>query len=85
MFVCNFCRKPVKPRTACKKVVTEYRMFNHPHRSRVQKRWGYDKQGKKKLEWVDDKGGVGPQIVIEVNACGECALQHEARQKALTV
>lgn len=85
MFICNFCKKPVKPNTACKKVVTQFRMYNHPHRSRVQKRWGFDKQGKKKLEWIDDKGNPGLQIVTEVNSCLECAVQHEKQQNSLTM
>ncbi len=49
-------------------------MHHHPFRAKVQKRWTLDKNGKKKLEWADDPGGVGPQIVIEHPVCPECSL-----------
>lgn len=75
MFKCEFCKKQIK--SNCKKVVTEKRMHQHPYRPRVQKRWGFDKAGRPKLEWVDDKGGRGFQIVHEVQACVACATRWE--------
>lgn len=84
MFVCNFCRQVTKPRVKCNKIVFKSVMFNHPHRARVLKRWGVDKQGKKKLEWVDDRGGVGPQVEKEINACPDCAEQYFKRKEAVT-
>jgi len=82
MFICTFCRKSVPAGTHCKKVVTKTVMFQHPHRPRVHKRWGVDKQGKPRIEWIDDKGGVGPQIVQEVAACPECGAEQERKKAA---
>lgn len=73
MYKCSFCRKTVAARTPCKKVIKTV-MFHHPFRPKVQRRWGYDKQGRPKQEWIDDKGGVGPQIVSEHPICPDCAL-----------
>jgi hypothetical protein len=74
MYKCSFCRKTVPPHTPCKKVVKTV-MYHHPFRPKVQKRWTYDKVGRLKQEWIDDKGGVGPQIVSEHPICPECAIQ----------
>jgi len=82
MFICTFCKKSVPPRTGCKKVITKTVMFQHPHRPRVHKRWGVDKQGKPRIEWIDDKGGIGPQIVHEVPACPECSAEQEKKRIA---
>lgn len=74
MFRCDFCNKTATAKTSCKKL-TVTRMYQHPFRPRVQKRWGVDKSGKKKLEWRDDPGGMGSQIVAEYAACPDCALK----------
>lgn len=73
MYKCHFCKKSVPPRTPCSKVVTRVKMFNHPFRPRVQKRWTVDKSGRNKIEWRDDQGGTGVQIVQEVESCPDCA------------
>jgi len=73
MFRCSVCKKTVPPRTPCKRFVTT-RMHHHPFRGRVQKRWGVDKNGRKKLEWRDDIGGIGSQIVEEYPVCPGCAI-----------
>lgn len=82
MFICHFCRKSVAPRTPCNKVITKTIMFQHPHRPKVHRRWGIDKQGKPKIEWIDDKGGLGPQIAVEVQSCPECAKVFIAKREA---
>ncbi len=74
MYKCTFCKKTVAPRTPCKKVVHS-KIFHHPYRPKVQRRWVYDKSGRLKQEWVDDKGGVGPQITGEQPICPECAVK----------
>ena len=73
MYRCSFCKKNVPAKTPCKKVV-KTKLFNHPFRPKVQKRWGYDKAGRLRQEWIDDKGGVGTQIVSEHPICPECAV-----------
>jgi hypothetical protein len=73
MFKCSFCGKTASKGTPCKKV-TKTVIFHHPFRSKVQRRWGFDKSGRPKLEWIDDKGGVGPQIVSEHPICPDCAV-----------
>lgn len=71
-FRCSVCKKSVPPRTGCKRIVRT-RIHHHPYRSKVQRKWGYDKTGKLKLEWTDDRGGTGTQIVSEHPVCPECA------------
>jgi hypothetical protein len=73
MYKCSFCKKVVPPRTSCKKVINS-RVYHHPFRPKVQRRWGYDKMGRLRWEWVDDKGGIGPQIISECPICADCAL-----------
>ena len=72
MYKCTFCKKTVAAGTPCKKVV-ETVMFRHPFRSKVQRRWTVDKSGRPKQEWIDDKGGMGTQIVAEYPICPTCA------------
>jgi hypothetical protein len=35
----------------------------------------YWEKGKRKVKWLDDPGGVGPVIAIEVQACAACAAE----------
>ncbi len=72
MYNCSLCGKTASPRTPCYKLI-KTRTFHHPYRPKVQKRWVFDKNGKWKMEWRDDKGGVGTQIVSEKPICPECA------------
>jgi hypothetical protein len=51
-------------------------MYQHPFRPKVSKRLVYDENGKIKQEWVDDKGGGGPQITSEHAVCPECYIRH---------
>ena len=78
MYRCGFCGKVSKARASCHKIITQTRMHHHPFRPRVQQRWVLDKNGRRKLEWIDDPGGIGPQIVSEVNACEGCAKKKES-------
>jgi hypothetical protein len=71
-FICNFCAKAQPAGTAAHKVVTQYRMFQHPVRPKAMVKV-IEKNGKKKKEWVTDPGGVGLQIVQEVLTCPQCA------------
>lgn len=81
MFICNFCKKSVPCRTPCKKVVIQTVMYHHPHRPKVHRKWILDKQGKPRLDWLDDKGGIGPQIAVEVPACPTCGLEQELKRE----
>lgn len=80
MFKCEFCGRATGPRVPCAKIVTATQYWRHPFRSRIQKKWGFDKSGKLRMEWVDDPGGYGPQILKERKACPNCAAKWE-RQK----
>lgn len=73
MYICAFCKKPSSPRMSCHKIVTATKTIHHPVRNKVNKKLVIDKSGRNKIEWQDDPGGVGLQIVREVNACAECA------------
>jgi hypothetical protein len=77
MFRCSFCNKSVPPRTPCKKSLVT-KLHQHLFRSKVQKQWTIDKNGKKKLDWKDDPGGTGTQIVAEYSVCPECSEKHKA-------
>ena len=69
MYRCEICKRVVKANTPCEKVVTEKRMFNHPSRPGAFKQWDEEKE-----RWfkIPDPGGVGTQIVKEINACPDC-------------
>lgn len=77
MYICEFCGAIPQPGTACHKVVTAWRLKQYPFRpgAKVEKRWVKDKKGRlsKKKVLVDDKGGVGREIVRECLACPTCA------------
>ena len=77
MYRCEFCGKNSKPNASCHKVVEATRMHRHPFRAKVQQRWVLDKNNRYKLEWTDDPGGLGPQIVREIDACVDCAKERE--------
>lgn len=77
MFKCGFCKKSSRPRVPCAKIITLTQIWRHPFRPKVQKRWRPDKTGTLRIEWADDPGGVGPQIVKEVKSCPECAAKWE--------
>lgn len=79
-FICNFCNQKQPTRTAAHKVVTQYRMFQHPSRQKAMQR-KVVKNDKKKNEYVTDPGGVGLQIVQEVLACPQCHSNWEREQK----
>ncbi len=72
MFVCQICGKQQRAGVSCSRVVLETCNFHHPFRSEVGPHMVYDPY-KRKWRLGDDKGGVGKQIVKEVNACPECA------------
>jgi len=84
MFICHFCKKVSKPQIACKKIVTKSYMHQHPFRAKVQKKLGYDKNGRLKIDWIDDKGGRGVMIAQEVNSCTDCYNQY-MREKQKSV
>ena len=80
MFRCQLCKKLMEPRTSCKKVVVAYRQHMHPMRPKAATKKVL-KNGKWKTENVTDPGGPGLQIANECNACPNCALEFEKREK----
>jgi hypothetical protein len=58
-------------------VVIETRLKPHPIRSRANRVVRPDASGKSKEKFADDPGGSGWEIVREVIACPDCALQRE--------
>lgn len=72
MYQCTFCRKSVGPKVPCKKHIVT-RLHHHPVRTKAQKKWVKDKMtNRMKVEWSDDVGGVGSQIVAEYPICEQC-------------
>jgi hypothetical protein len=71
MYRCSICTKVVPPKTPCQRIISK-RVHRHPFRPKAQSRWGIDKNGKRKEEWIDDPGGVGTQIVQEYPVCPDC-------------
>ena len=73
MFICQVCGGVVAPRTPAARVVARRRPKQYPHRHAVHPHVYFDVNGKKKLRWYDDPGGVGWEIDREVLACPPCA------------
>lgn len=76
MFVCGFCGAVTPPRTPAVKVVTARRDVQYPFRSRANRLFRLDSQGKVKERFTDDRGGIGWEIVREVLACPACAARN---------
>jgi hypothetical protein len=55
-------------------------MFQHPNRPKAIQRQVI-KNGKKKMEWIPDPGGIGLQVAKEVLACPTCNLKWERDQR----
>ena len=72
MFVCQICGKQQRAGVSCSRIVVETRDFNHPFRAEVGPHRVFDFV-KRKWRDGDDRGGIGKQIVKELNACPECA------------
>lgn len=70
MYKCQLCGKTVGPKQA-KQVLYRYVAYEFPHRRSANKQIVFE-NGKKKIKWVDDKGGRGQQIAAEVAVCQEC-------------
>jgi len=69
MYRCGICTKTIAPRTSLGgKVTTRFRPHRHPARAKANRRIRVDDK------WVrpDDPGGIGQQIVAEVDACPLC-------------
>jgi len=91
MFRCNNCGTVVPPKTACKKVVTAWRIRHYPERRADPKRGivihrpiAYtDEKGKRKLRYPSDPGGVGREIAQEAEFCPRCAAEYDRQQREL--
>ena len=81
-YKCQLCNNSIVAGVPCKKVVMAYCNYTHPVRYKVIGKI-VEKNGKKKMEYMNDPGGIGLQIVREANACPECAAEHERKEKEL--
>lgn len=75
MFNCQVCGGVVSPRTPAARVVVRRRPKQYPHRHAANPFVYFDADGKRKLRWHDDPGGVGWEIDHEVLACPSCAAE----------
>lgn len=88
MYKCHFCSNFSKPKTPCKKVVLVERTKQYPERLADPRRGvvihrplAYiDQNGKRKLRYPNDPGGVGKEAVWEVSACPKCGSDWERSQ-----
>ena len=67
MYICQVCGKASKPGEKRATRVVQTRTHTFPYRSKVNriKREGH-------VEWLDDRGGVGEQIVLEKHGHERC-------------
>lgn len=70
---CDKCRKPVKPGTDCNLVAVATRTRHYPFRKAVNRPIKYVENGKPKVRFPDDPGGVGREVVTELKLCPACA------------
>ena len=85
MYRCEVCRKVVAAGISCSKIV-KHMPWQHPYRCKVQRKWGFDKNGRKKLEWVDDIGNANSlQIAREISACEACAKKYDKDREICSI
>ena len=68
MYRCHLCQVVVPARVAARRVVLQRRIRQYPVRPKAFRKI---KHGK--VEYVDDPGGIGWEIVREVLVCAACA------------
>ena len=79
MYKCSQCKEIVGPKTKCCKVIVQTRSKEYFFRSKVYP--GYFHRGGKLVKsskWKDrrdDPGGVGQEILKEINLCPKCAAE----------
>jgi len=85
MYRCSFCLNVVPPRTSCHSTVVEMRKKFYPPRSKVNpgfvsfkgKKVYPLRVSKKNQDRVDDPGGTGWEVVVQLPACPKCAKEHQ--------
>ena len=70
MFKCGDCGNNSKLREKVNRIVVKTREVNYTEK------WHWDPLG---FRVTDDKGGVGTEIVREINICGACTQARKAR------
>lgn len=73
MYICQDCGKNSQLGEKSYPVVVETREHKFPFRSKVHR---LVRDGK--VEWHDDPGGVGQQIVKEIRVCRDCKTRRAA-------
>lgn len=69
MYICEICEKVISPNTKAVRIPIETRTRQYPPRQKEVRR-----RGKRKTITVP--GGVGTEIVREVDACPQCAAKY---------
>jgi hypothetical protein len=75
MYRCHFCGAIVPPRTPALRIAVETRVRHYPTRPKA-----HPVRRQNKIEWVDDAGGEGVEIVREALACPACAAGERSGQ-----
>ena len=73
MFQCQLCRRVAPQRTPAQRVVVQTRPKKYPFRSDANRIVRLSDNGKRRERFIDDPGGVGREIVLEVLVCPDCA------------
>lgn len=75
MYRCQTCNRVVPPRTPAHRLVAESRRAAYPFRPEVHRVVYYTLDGKKKVKFINDKGGFGVEVAKEMVVCPHCANQ----------
>ena len=73
MYRCQLCRTVVPPRTPAQRAVVQTRVKKYPFRLKVNRVVRKPENGKPKVTFVDDPGGVGREVERELVVCPVCA------------
>ncbi len=76
MFRCQSCGTVAPPRTPSHRVVLREERRTYSGRRGVHA-YPYREKGKRKVKWLDDPGGVGSAIAVEVQVCAACAAEYQ--------
>jgi hypothetical protein len=63
----------VPPRTPAQRVVVQTRVKKYPFRPKANRVVRLSENGKPKVTFVDDPGGVGREVAYELVVCPACA------------
>lgn len=73
VFYCQKCSELVSKGIKSIRFVESTRLTRHPYRSKAHRVVYFDDLGKRRVKFIDDPGGLGPQIAGEICVCPKCA------------